>query len=1399
MNKRPASILSGVVITLALFVFGCFFSASAGAQSPRIVHEVIKSSKPTQSMGRDLWFTMAENYQWSSNGKYYDLYVTSPAATTVNITIGKATQSKFPIKANQVISFRVPLAWELKESGTVEQKAVHVWSETADLSAYLLSRNPYTSDGMFIIPSVGWGTEYVVAAYHSHWAGTAGGDGDLPSEFCIVANADNTVVTVNPKADIRDGQDADKLLYRKNVPFTVTLNRGEAVQYQAMRNPSQVEGYDFTGTVVTSTKPIGIVGGVMCANIPVEVPYCDHICDMIPPVRTWANTYYTAPFINRKGGDTFLIIASADNQTITRVSKTGTRVHAILNKYETFYRHDIEEASRWESDKPFLIAQYCNSTEWPGDGVNNNGIGDPAMTIVNAVEQFSPKVIFQTPTIATGASAFTNYVNILVHKNAVNSTTFDGVRISGKFQAIVIDDKYLAYRGSNIPPGAHTVVSDSGVGVYIYGYGSYDSYAWTGAFGTRTFLSPDTIAPDVNIQTQCFTSRINVTDKGTESAKLNAIDLDTVSNFEFNIDPNWQAGAGKEASFYDIEVIDQSKEAYVSVVVYDGAGNTATINSRYTPQIATISPELTDFGIVNGTIPVTKKVTITNIGRTDFNITTLKLKLGNKGFALVNPDKSPLRPGEARDITVSFLSIVPETVGDTIIFGDDCYTQQAVVIGNGGAADYTVYGVDLGPILVGKDVLSDVGIPLASTDKGVYVKNGPGGTVQIDDVTLSNTTDFELIYPQKADLPILLTQPNEEREIIVKYIALAEPGAKTDVIFSSKTPANKTAVVNGKARKPGAEIFASQTFNLACTKEGEFQPYTFTIKSNGTAPMLINSIRVSGDVTYFDQVKITDQGTEIVLPEPLPVGREWNVTTSFLPKPNMSGTYKLLIEVLDQADQVLQSGSVEATAVTEYREYEYVGSTDFGTLNYGDAPVTRTIKIRNTTSLPVEVERPIPETGDPGSNPASFTLISPVAADWPITLGPSEERDITVQFDPSVSTAATQDVNYVAASDACVSKMVTFNAAVRLGGFTVQGFNAPQIFSCESVTNPVVATAAKSLKTAQLTWNLIGPDATRFTTTMTSPQVMTTGQQLAIPVTFTPVPSTAARNYSAMMTFTFTNDVGDTFRDTVIIGGMSGGIVATAASNFATSKAEAGDVVRLPITLDIAKNVNTLDLTNANLRKAHLVYTYNTDLLSFPDDDVVSRVTVAPQGWAVDPMSKVTPTGLDLWLTGPTSLTENNTSLGEIEFFVRLPERDETDQVNLETFELFGANNEAYGDCLATSATGTSLDLVYRCGDAVYQQIMRDGKLSTIDPMSPNPVTTEKVVTFRYGTRVESAISLDIIDPLGNLVDRVVDNLLHKVGAYEIRYDVSKLESGSYIYRFTGYGGTSSHRFVVAK
>ncbi|HET6513259.1 MAG TPA: hypothetical protein VFH43_13785, partial [Candidatus Kapabacteria bacterium] len=821
MHKRPASsILSTAFMAMLLLVFGSYFSTPAAAQSPRIEHEIIKDTKPRQSMGRDLWFAMAENYSLQQGGKYYQLYVASPAKTTIRVEIGGTGKRAFPINALEVLVFDVPLAWELTQSGVIEKKAVHVWSEDADLTAYLLSRNPATSDGMYIIPSVGWGTEYVVASFASY-AYLPGYE--LPSEFVIIANQDNTVIEITPSTDLREGI-STAVAYPRNKKFSITMMKGEAVQYQASAANGNMEDFDVTGTIITSNKPVGVVGGVECANVPAENPYCDHICDMIPPTRTWATTYYTAPYINRKGGDGMLVIAKEDNTTITRTSKTGVRTHAVLNKYEKYMRHDIDEASMWTANKPFLLVQYCNSTDYPDQG-SNNGIGDPNMTVVNPAEQFAPYVLFQTPKIRTTETQFRNYVNIIVNKDALQSTKFDGQSIIGKFGALDLPGtNYIIYRGADIKPGAHTIESDSGVGVYIYGYGSYDSYAWTGAFGTRTFQSPDIVAPEVSTPTECFTSTIKLKDVHVDASKLNAIDLDTIYNFTFELDENWQAGTGKDSSFYTINVVDQTKEAYIRVVVFDAAGNTTTIISKYTPQIATIEPPITDFGQVVGATPVDKIIKITNTGKTDFNITTLRLKLGNKGFTLKNPNTSPLAPGEVRDIIVSFLSIVPENVGDTLIFGDDCLENQVIVLGNGGAPDFNVFGVDIGPIVVGTKARTDQDA-LTSHDRGVSIENGPGSILNITNIVLSNTAEFEYDLTIPGNATAFTLQPNEKREIIITYKPLAEPGATTNVTFVSDIPRSKDAIVNGRAIKPGAEIVTNETRSLTCVQPDQTEPF----------------------------------------------------------------------------------------------------------------------------------------------------------------------------------------------------------------------------------------------------------------------------------------------------------------------------------------------------------------------------------------------------------------------------------------------------------------------------------------------------------------------------------------------------------------------------------------------
>ena len=97
------------------------------AQPARIKHVIDRIQKDkTQYLGRDLWFTMSQNYI-SQGGKYYALYVVSPNNTTVFIQVTGGSTSKWPITAGQVLSFNVPLGWEVTTSGVVEPKGIRVW------------------------------------------------------------------------------------------------------------------------------------------------------------------------------------------------------------------------------------------------------------------------------------------------------------------------------------------------------------------------------------------------------------------------------------------------------------------------------------------------------------------------------------------------------------------------------------------------------------------------------------------------------------------------------------------------------------------------------------------------------------------------------------------------------------------------------------------------------------------------------------------------------------------------------------------------------------------------------------------------------------------------------------------------------------------------------------------------------------------------------------------------------------------------------------------------------------------------------------------------------------------------------------------------------------------------
>lgn len=1394
-----------VVLSSLLMIF----AATTFAQNARIEHTVIKKQKDKNlSMGRDLWFTMAQNYE-SQAGKYYQLYVTSANNTTINVAITGGTTYRFPITAYKVASFNIPLGWEVTTSGVIEDKAIRVWSNDADITAYLLSRNPATSDGMYIIPTIGWGTEYVVAAYGSLYEGFGSFVFDYPSEFCIVANQDNTVCTITPTTDIRvDGQPTT-VLHKKGVPFTEVLNRGQVVQYQSVL-PENVDDFDFSGTYITSNKPIGVVGASQCPNIPGEYTYCDHICDMIPPMRTWAQTYATVPFANRRGGDSFLIIASKDGQTIYR----NNSVFCILSKkHEPFFRPDISDASYFTSDAPFFVAQYINSTTWVDDqGMDNNGIGDPAMVVVNSIEQFTPEVVFQTPTISTG-TGFSNFANVIVHNNAINTTTFDGEPI-GSYKSTnrmpIPFSQYTAFRIRSLGQGTHHVKSDSGVGVYVYGYGSYDSYAWSGALGIRTFNDPDTIPPLISDIGDCYCAVIGESDQHIfpPASRLADMVVDTNYNMTYTPDPTYQSGSPDDTAFYSMCVIDPTKEALLVVSVYDFSGNKSKVTSVYKPLTATISPSLVNYGTGTTGQPISQYVTITNTGAVPYTINSLKLYFGTKGFKIDSAETTDIPIGGTRNVKVSFEPLSSSTVTDTLILDDGCSKQQVVLVGNGGSPDFVVSGYDFKCNLVGQKVFkTELLVTNTSSTQPLTIQS-----ITVDDPVRFG---FDPLTPASNNLPHVIPPArngfNGQKKFEITFQANAVGTFQTLAHVTTIEAGEKTATLSGCGIAPGGITVKDTVTTMECDQTVSF---VFQVIATGTAPLTIDRVVVAGDPNFTQPLIYTNAaGQVITLPVTLQPNEEFNAFINFVPPAKASGLYTTNIFAISNTNDTTNTASATVNAV--YREMIIAkDSVGYAVVPFGGSKQTGSLQVCNNASDSLTIYN-VTET--PGQYAAAFAVVgyrvgTTTYSTLPITLAENECLDIDVEFDPAFSPSQLQRQGFIVASNDCSTPLgvLISQAGTSLGGATVQGFTAPLIFSCATTTRDVSITNSNipgapdmPIKSIVIT----GLNSGNFALPATLPTAIPAGTSIQIPVTVVPTASVGVQSYVADVEITVTLADGSESLMRAPVQGTSDGMVTNVSSIFdiADQQLEAGEAdVVLPIDFSVSKDPAIGPLDQADIRRITLVYQYNTDILDIYNNDVAAAIRNLQGGWSVDPASIVV-NGiggalgtLTLILTSNTPLIDGVTKLGEISFNAKLAKEKAT-TVTMTDVRLAHDDQTPIGACVTIQGNSTATQLVYECGDSSLVMMMNGRVPTVIAPASPNPVTsaTGGVVTLRYATRYQGTVKLDLVDELGNVIAVVVNRPMHPAGSYEVLYDTSTLPSGTYIYRLALEKSVTSGKLIV--
>jgi len=385
---------------------------------------------------------------------------TSNQMATITVTRGANNVVMDTVAAGSVKVFPLPwvneLALGVGPTAMVPDGAYRLRS-TQPITVY--QYNPLnadvTNDASLLLPVNTWTGNYLVAAWQ-YWSG-------YPGFYSVTASADNTSVTVKaPKGGVPtqggagvDGQGNGVVL----------LNEGDVLQVMTGN------GGDLTGTIVTADKPVQVIGGHDCTQVPIGTQACDHLEESMFPIEALAKEYIIVPPVqipNANAEKAIIVRIVASEPATLLTFDPDQPVNKFLVNAGDFVEIPQSTAKYVvTADRKILVAQYM-----VGQGANF-GTSDPAMIIAVPSAQYRSSYLVYAQ---TGWQA--SYVDIVAP--AGSAVTVDGAPV-GNFAPIGNTNFSLAHVNlSNGGDGTHNIMADKKVGISVYGVVNYGSYWYPG-------------------------------------------------------------------------------------------------------------------------------------------------------------------------------------------------------------------------------------------------------------------------------------------------------------------------------------------------------------------------------------------------------------------------------------------------------------------------------------------------------------------------------------------------------------------------------------------------------------------------------------------------------------------------------------------------------------------------------------------------------------------------------------------------------------------------------------------------------------------------------------------------------------------------------------------------------
>ena len=402
------------------------------------------------------------------------LYITTPS-TIVNFTVETGTGymvSNSVANSNPAMVYLPSSVITTDSSYSNRNKGIHVYSEIAgEHISVVLMHYSQTSIGEY---SAYPHENFPINQYKYYAVSTGTLVSNILSQVLLVGNEDNTTVTIVATQPLNLPQDV-----QSSEGGTIFVSAGSAYTFILHKLQTFFFGsaIDLTGTSIVSDKPLTVVSGHECGNVPQSVPWCEHITEQIPPTITWGKRFLLTPYANLTAGLYYKIIAAESQTTVsfTCGSSSYTNTTYLYNSGDFTTLYSNSSYCSLISDKPVLVNQLA-----PGASINSI-LGDPVISVIPPIDQYSTSITFAV--LGNIPYTLLHFINIaLTTKDII---LMDGQPVSVKWNEIFNNNNGIIGYGTqiemsnNLTSHAITTQSNTKFSLLVYGFGYYSGYSYS--------------------------------------------------------------------------------------------------------------------------------------------------------------------------------------------------------------------------------------------------------------------------------------------------------------------------------------------------------------------------------------------------------------------------------------------------------------------------------------------------------------------------------------------------------------------------------------------------------------------------------------------------------------------------------------------------------------------------------------------------------------------------------------------------------------------------------------------------------------------------------------------------------------------------------------------------------